>query len=97
LQIKSEIRIENMKRFLIFTAVSSTVLSASAFAQDQAPTGLPGVEPQKPIVSAPPPAPEPNSQPAGSWKNFRVGNTDVSISGSVTVDVGTGGSRSSGR
>lgn len=86
-----------MKRFLIFTAVFSTVLSTSAFAQDNSPPGLPGVESQKPIVSAPPPAPEPNSQPAGSWKNFRVGNTDVSISGSVTVDVGSGGSRSSRR
>ncbi|KAB0573166.1 hypothetical protein [Brucella pituitosa] len=86
-----------MKRFLMFTAVFSMALSASAFANDPSPTGLPGVEPQKPIVSAPPPAPEPNSQPAGTWKNFRVGNTDVSISGSITVDVGTGGSRSSGR
>lgn len=86
-----------MKRLLILTAVFLTALSAGAFANDLSPTGLPGVEPQKPIVSAPPPAPEPNSQPAGTWKNFRVGNTDVSISGSISVDVGTGGSRSSRR
>ena len=81
----------------MLTAVFSTLLSASAFANDPAPTGLPGVKPQKPIVSAPPPAPEPNNQPAGTWKNFRVGNTDVSVSGSVTVDIGSGNSRISGR
>lgn len=86
-----------MKHILIFTAVSSIALSASAFANEPSQTGLPGVKMQKPIVSAPPPAPEPDSQPAGSWKNFRVGNTDVSISGSVTVDVGSGNSRTSGR
>jgi len=86
-----------MKKFLVFTAVSSFVLSASAFANEPSPTGLPGVKPQKPIVSAPPPAPEPDNQPAGSWKSFRVGNTDVSISGSVIVDVGSGNSRTSGR
>lgn len=86
-----------MKKILMLTAVFSTLLSASAFANDPAPTGLPGVKPQKPIVSAPPPAPEPNNQPAGTWKNFRVGNTDVSVSGSVTVDVGSGNSRISGR
>ena len=86
-----------MKQFLMFTAVFSMALSAGAFANEPSPTGLPGVKPQKPIVSAPPPAPEPNSQPAGSWKSFRVGNTDVSVSGSVTVDVGSGNSRISGR
>lgn len=86
-----------MKQLLIFAAVFSTLSSASAFANDPSPTGLPGVGVQKPIVATPPPQPEPDSQPAGTWKNFRVGNTDVSISGSVTVDVGTGNSRTSGR
>lgn len=86
-----------MKPFPLLTAFFLSLLSAGAFANEPSPAGLPGVEAQRPIVSAPPPAPEPNNQPAGTWKNFRVGNTDVSISGSVTVDVGTGGSRSSGR
>ncbi|NKC02839.1 hypothetical protein HED55_04100 [Ochrobactrum haematophilum] len=52
--------------------------------------GLPGVEAQKPLVSAPPPAPEPDQAPKGNWKNFRVGNTDVSVSGDIIIDVGTG-------
>lgn len=75
----------------IFLAAIST-----ASANDGSP-GLPGVNPQKPIVSAPPPPPEPDQAPGGNWKNFRVGNTEVSISGSITVDVGTGNSRSSRR
>ncbi|MBB4094726.1 hypothetical protein [Brucella pecoris] len=48
-------------------------------------------------MSAPPPAPEPDQTPSGNWKNFRIGNTDVSVSGSITVDVGTKNSRTSGR
>ncbi len=68
-----------------------------AEAKDKEPGSLPGVKPQKPIVTAPPPAPEPDQVQQGSWKNFRIGNTDVSISGNITVDVGTGNSRSSGR
>ncbi|MFD1197227.1 hypothetical protein ACFQ3K_02640 [Brucella gallinifaecis] len=86
-----------MKQTVIITAIFSLLLSASAYANEPSPTGLPGVRTQTPIVSAPPPAPEPDNQPAGTWKHFRVGNTDVSISGSVNVDVGTGNSRRSGR
>ncbi|EFM62741.1 Hypothetical protein BROD_1181 [Brucella sp. NF 2653] len=59
-------------------------------------TELPGVKPQKPIVTAPPPAPEPDQASRESWKNFRVGNTDVSISGDVIIDVGAGQNHRSG-
>ncbi|ABS14806.1 MULTISPECIES: hypothetical protein [Brucella/Ochrobactrum group] len=83
------------QRFLIFCfAFLATVSTASA--NDGSP-GLPGVQAQKPIVTAPPPAPEPEQAPSGNWKNFRVGNTDVSVSGSITIDVGTKNSRTSGR
>ncbi|WP_188822434.1 hypothetical protein [Brucella endophytica] len=49
---------------------------------------LPGVTPPKPIVTAPPP--EPDRMTDSSKPNtFRIGNTDVTISGDITVDVGT--------
>ncbi|PQA72864.1 hypothetical protein C3731_14235 [Brucella oryzae] len=83
------------QRFLIFGIAFSSILS-TASANNGSP-GLPGVKAQKPIVSAPPAAPEPDQAPNGNWKNFRVGNTDVSISGSITIDVGTKNSRISGR
>lgn len=81
----------------IVTLIFSTLFLAQSWADDKAAPGLPGVKAQKPIVAAPPPEPEPDQASNGSWKNFRVGNTDVSISGEITVDVGTAGSRSSGR
>ncbi|NKW80207.1 hypothetical protein HGG72_07545 [Ochrobactrum pecoris] len=83
------------QRFLIFGTIFLAIIS-TASANERSP-GLPGVQPPKPIVSAPPPAPEPDQTPSGNWKNFRIGNTDVSVSGSITVDVGTKNSRTSGR
>ncbi len=83
------------QRFLIFGFVFLATVS-TASANDGSP-GLPGVQAQTPIVTAPPPAPEPEQAPSGNWKNFRVGNTDVSVSGSITIDVGTKNSRTSGR
>ena len=81
-----------------FVALGTIFLAATSttYANDGSP-GLPGVQPQKPIVSALPPAPEPDHVPSSNWKNFRVGNTDVTISGSITIDVSTGSSRSSHR
>lgn len=83
------------QRFLVFSTVFLAIIS-TASANDGSP-GLPGVQPQKPIVASPPPAPEPDQKSSGNWKNFRIGNTDVSISGDITVDVGTQNSRISGR
>ncbi|MFK0641215.1 MULTISPECIES: hypothetical protein [unclassified Ochrobactrum] len=82
-------------RFLVLGTIFLAAIS-TASANDGSP-GLPGVQPQKPIVSTPPPAPEPDQARSGNWRNFRVGNTDVSISGSITVDVGSGNSRTSRR
>jgi len=83
------------QRFLILGTIFLTAIS-TATANDGSP-GLPGVQAPQPIVAARPPAPVPDQAPTGNWKNFRVGNTDVSISGSVTFDVGTGNSRTSRR
>ncbi len=58
---------------------------------------LPGVKPAKPIVTPPEAEPE-NSAPAvNSDGSFNVGNTRVKISGSITVDVGTGNKHVSNR
>ncbi len=78
------------KVFQFVTLAFSTALASGALAQNKSAPGLPGVEAQKPLVSAPPPAPEPDQAPKGNGKNFRVGNTDVSVSGDIIIDVGTG-------
>lgn len=49
---------------------------------------LPGVSKPEPIVTAPPPEPD---EHASDPRSFRVGNTDVRISGEVVVDVTIGG------
>lgn len=85
-----------MKRFLIF-AFAFSIGTSIALADEKTAPGLPGVKPRAPIVSAPPPAPEPDRTPQGSLKNFRIGNTDVSVSGELILDVRTSGSRSSRR
>lgn len=65
-------------------------LLATSFASAEG--SLPGVQRPKSIVTAPPPEPEPDNTPQ-SLKRFRVGNTDVTISGSITVDAGSSGQR----
>lgn len=43
-------------------------------------------------IAKPAPQPEPDDAlPAGENGTFKIGDTDVKISGSITVDVGTGG------
>ncbi|WP_139975972.1 hypothetical protein [Ochrobactrum sp. CGA5] len=83
------------QRFLVVGLAYSAIIS-TALADGGSP-GLPGVQPQKPIVAASPPAPELDQKPDGNWKSFRVGNTDVTISGSISVDVGTRNIKTSGR
>jgi hypothetical protein len=71
---------------IIFAFATSTAATGIALAEEN-PT-LPGVKAPKPIVTAPPPEPEPMSNPSKP-NTFRIGNTDVTISGDITVDVGT--------
>lgn len=70
--------------FMLLTA--AVALSAhGAMAND-----LPGVSMPEPIVT---PIPQPESDdalPAGSNGGYKVGDWDVKISGSVSIDIGTG-------
>jgi hypothetical protein len=59
---------------------------ATASAQD-AGQALPGVKHPEPIVKQLPPEPDSEAADRGT---LRVGDFDVRISGSVTVDVGAG-------
>lgn len=66
----------------------------AALAKDIRPAdkaALPGVDGDHAIVQ---PRPEPDEAlPAGQNGAFKIGNTDVRISGSIIVDIGTGSIR----
>ncbi|MEQ1944415.1 hypothetical protein ABMA32_18520 [Mesorhizobium sp. VNQ89] len=73
-----------MKRLVLILLSACAV--APALAED-----LPGVTRPKPIVQ---PVPEPDEQQAETAKDaIRVGEWDVKLSGSVSVDVGVGSAR----
>ena len=80
----------------LMTAIAITAVTASAAlagnSTSQTQTGaLPGVTSDYRIAK-PAPQPEPDDAlPAGENGTFKIGNTDVRISGTITVDVGTGG------
>lgn len=57
------------------------LLAISAHAEDP---NLPGVSKPDAIVTSPPPEP---TEVSRDPRSFRVGNTDVRISGDITVDV----------
>ncbi|MBZ9774843.1 hypothetical protein [Mesorhizobium sp. CO1-1-8] len=67
------------------------LVSGVALAEDSWPAqkgALPGVTGDYRIAK---PAPEPDDAlPAGENGTFKIGDTDVRISGSITVDVGAG-------
>ncbi|PYE89988.1 hypothetical protein [Phyllobacterium leguminum] len=71
----------------LFLGLAASAVSAGvSFAEEN--KTLPGVIPPKPIVTAPPPEPDRMTDPSRP-NTVRIGNTDVTISGSITVDVGT--------
>ena len=80
----------------LMTAIAITAVTASAAlagdSTSQSPKGaLPGVTSDYRIAQ-PAPQPEPDDAlPAGENGTFKIGNTDVRISGSITVDMATGG------
>jgi hypothetical protein len=70
------------------------LISGTALADDSSPPAqkgaLPGVAGDFRIAK-PAPEPEPDDAfPSNGNGQFKIGNTDVRISGSITVDVGTG-------
>ena len=69
------------------------LMSVAAFAEDSSPTqkgALPGVTGDYRIAN-PAPQPEPDDAfPSNGNGQFKIGDTDVRISGSITVDVGVG-------
>ena len=90
----------HLNRLIIAIAVTAVTTSA-AFAGDNAASSakgaLPGVTSDYRIAK-PAPQPEPDDAlPAGENGTFKIGNTDVRISGTITVDVGTGGIKPSNR
>lgn len=72
------------------------IASGTALAEDassSAKGALPGVTSDYRIAK-PAPQPEPDDAlPADGNGTFKIGNTDVRIGGSITVDMATGGTR----
>lgn len=67
------------------TAIALLLAAANAGMAEE--NALPGVSVDRPIVGEMPPEPGDHPDDPGS---FRIGDTDVRISGSVTVDVTVG-------
>lgn len=86
------------RRLFRFAAVGTAISSLAAspvLAEQRAakatPEKLPGVEKEYNIVK---PAPEPLEAPSeANGYTFKAGNTDIRISGSVSVEIGFGNSR----
>ncbi|BCG94856.1 hypothetical protein MesoLj131a_37200 [Mesorhizobium sp. 131-2-1] len=88
-------------RHLLAAATAAVILAAgcmlagAAFADDSSTQKgtLPGVSSDYRIAK-PAPQPEPDDAlPAGGNGQFKIGDTDVRISGSITIDMATGGIR----
>lgn len=71
-------------------ALFSTTTGFAAEAGEQAAKPLPGVNGGYSIVKPAAPQPEPDDYDPASGRQFKVGDMDVRISGSVIVDVGAG-------
>ncbi|MCO5071163.1 MAG: hypothetical protein M9944_08155 [Rhizobiaceae bacterium] len=84
--------LQHMKTpIIIFAAGLSIVQGPAVYAEDM---DLPGVKTPEAIVKAPEPEPsDADSDP----RSFRIGNTDVRISGDVTIDVNIGDLKSNPR
>ncbi|TIL79315.1 MAG: hypothetical protein E5Y89_12875 [Mesorhizobium sp.] len=79
----------------IVALATASMLAGAAFADDSSTqkAALPGVSSDY-RIAAPAPQPEPDDAlPAGGNGQFKIGDTDVRISGSITIDMATGGIR----
>jgi hypothetical protein len=81
-----------LDRLILGVAAMAMTCSAALAEDGPAQKGaLPGVTGDYRIAK-PAPAPEPDDALPGNGNGqFKIGNTDVRISGSITVDVGAGG------
>ena len=88
----TDIRLSRLVCTVTAAFAGASMLAGAAFADDS-PTqkgALPGVTGDYRIAK-PAPEPEPDDPlPAGGNGQFKIGDTDVRISGSITIDVGTG-------
>lgn len=78
------------RRAAMRLAVAATLVAVttSALAADrQATSTLPGVKGDYRIVR---PAPEPGGDTSGDGETMRIGDWDVTVSGSITIDVSAG-------
>ncbi|PBB37949.1 MULTISPECIES: hypothetical protein [unclassified Mesorhizobium] len=79
--------------FAVVAVAGVLAVGTAAFADDNSTQKLPGVSSDYRIAK-PAPQPEPDDAlPAGSNGTFKIGDTDVRISGSITIDMATGGIR----
>ncbi|MER9327483.1 hypothetical protein NKJ26_00400 [Mesorhizobium sp. M0152] len=86
-------------RIAIAMLAIAGLVSGTARAEDNSPRkgALPGVSSEYRIAR---PAPQPESDdafPSNGDGQFKIGDTDVRISGSITVDVGAGSIKPSNR
>ena len=80
-------------RIALAALAGALIGGTAAFADDSSTQKLPGVSGDYRIAK-PAPQPEPDDAlPAGRNGTFKVGDTDVRISGSITIDMATGGIR----
>ncbi|RWG57997.1 MAG: hypothetical protein EOQ64_08955 [Mesorhizobium sp.] len=76
--------------FAVVAVAGVLAVGTAAFADDNSTQKLPGVSSDYRIAK-PAPQPEPDDAlPAGSNGTFKIGDTDVRISGSITIDMATG-------
>ncbi|TGP26580.1 MULTISPECIES: hypothetical protein [unclassified Mesorhizobium] len=80
-------------RIALAALAGAMIGSTAAFGEDGSARKLPGVSGDYRIAK-PAPKPEPDDAlPAGGNGTFKIGDTDVRISGSITIDMATGSIR----
>ncbi|MER9128274.1 hypothetical protein [Mesorhizobium sp. M0768] len=94
-------RLSSVLCLAVATVAGTNILVGMALAQDNSTSSqkgaLPGVTSDYRIPE-PAPQPEPDDVAPGNGNGtFKIGDTDVRISGSITIDVATGGIRPSSR
>ncbi|MCT2578757.1 MULTISPECIES: hypothetical protein [unclassified Mesorhizobium] len=79
--------------FAVGAVAGVLAVGTAAFADDNSTQKLPGVSSDYRIAKPAPQTEPDDSLPAGSNGTFKIGDTDVRISGSITIDMATGAIR----